>query len=95
MKPAIYSRDEVLIQPVPTGPCISLILPFEPKMGSKALLQQRLQRSLKTVEKELLKAYPPFTAEVIIKKLNTLLILKECITSISRLKKRSLLTSRS
>ncbi len=73
MKPAIYSRDEVLIQPVPTGPCISLILPFEPKMGSKALLQQRLQRSLKTVEKELLKAYPPFTAEVIIKKLNTLI----------------------
>lgn len=69
MQPAIYSHEEVLFQPVNAGPCISLILPFEPKMASKTAIYNRLLKAFKTVEKELLRSFPDIPSETILAKL--------------------------
>jgi hypothetical protein len=72
MRTALYSKEQSLIMPVATGPCVSIILPFEPKMEKKSSLEIKLQRSIEKAEKQLLEEYPSYTTRLILKKLNAL-----------------------
>ncbi len=72
MRTALYSKEQSLIMPVATGPCVSIILPFEPKMEKKSILELKLQRSIEKAEKQLLDEYPSYTTRLILKKLDTL-----------------------
>src|SRR5687768_5762278 len=72
MRTALYSKEQSLIMPVATGPCVSIILPFEPKMERKSVLELKLQRSIEKAEKQLLEEYPSYTTRLILKKLDTL-----------------------
>ena len=49
---------ERIIQDVQSGPCVSIMLPFEPKMSTKAQLQERLKRARNEVEEQLTNNYP-------------------------------------
>ena len=50
-------------------PCISLIMPFEPKMGLKRELDHRLKTALNKIEKDIYNVYPPDKASPLLKKL--------------------------
>jgi hypothetical protein len=54
-------------------PVVSIILPFEPKMGLRAELSYELKIAADQVEKEIKKNYPPDAGTMVINKLNTLL----------------------
>ncbi len=54
-------------------PCISLIMPFEPKMGLKKELDYKLKTAVARIERELFKVYPPEKSSPLLKKLENVL----------------------
>ncbi|MEP6596108.1 MAG: hypothetical protein ABJA71_09170 [Ginsengibacter sp.] len=54
-------------------PCISLIMPFNPKMGQKKELGHKLKTATRKIENELLKDYPADKAMPVLKKLGQLI----------------------
>ncbi len=54
-------------------PCISLIMPFEPKMGLKKELDHKLKTAVNKIEKELYNVYPPDKSSPLLKKLDHVL----------------------
>ena len=73
MQTAIYTKEKVLIKPVKSGPSVSIIMPFEPKMVAKSKLQYRLKWAIEDAEEQLLEQYPAFTAGLIVKKIKALI----------------------
>lgn len=69
-----FSEDfnDVLVAPKYL-PCVSLIMPFEPKMGLKKELDYKLKTACDKVEKELTGNYPPEKAEPVIKRLKKII----------------------
>src|SRR6185312_3306086 len=53
-------------------PCVSIIIPFEPKMSSTAGLHSMLAEAISKEEKKLMQQFPQAEAQPIIAKLNTL-----------------------
>lgn len=54
-------------------PCISLIMPFEPKMGLKADLAHKLKMASDKIENELMANYPDDKVKPVLKKLKTVI----------------------
>ncbi|MEP6594687.1 MAG: hypothetical protein ABJA71_02025 [Ginsengibacter sp.] len=71
-KTAIYRKQQIEIRPVKSGPCVFIIMPFEPKMSVKSKLEYRLKKAIEIAEGQLLEQYPAFTAGLIVKKLKAL-----------------------
>lgn len=68
-----YSKDKALIRQVKADPCVSIIIPFEPKMTDRSKLEYQLKRITEKAEKALLAQYPGFMTDLLIKKITTLL----------------------
>jgi len=82
MHPAIHSKRQLLIAsekrqlligPENPGPCVSIMMPFEPKMQEKTRLQQRLRGAVQIAEEQLLAQYPPYKADLVVKKIWSLI----------------------
>ncbi len=69
---AIETFSEILETPK-YHPCVSLIMPFEPKMGLKRELDYKLKTSVAKVERELYMTYPPEKTSPLLKKLDNVL----------------------
>ena len=54
-------------------PCVSIIMPFEPKMGLKKELDYKLKTAADKIEKELIANYPSEKATPVIKKIHKVL----------------------
>ena len=54
-------------------PCVSILMPFEPKMGLKKELDYRLKMAADKIERELNETYPPEKSIPIINRMNRLL----------------------
>jgi Bacterial archaeo-eukaryotic release factor family 3 len=72
MNPSVAPEISEVMDAVHYRPAVSIILPFEPKMGIKEELQEQLMRSIKKVEDELLRQYPRDTALPVLKKIHSL-----------------------
>jgi hypothetical protein len=72
MDTAIHSIQELTRQKEKVVPCVTIILPFEPKMFKRSHLERRLQKLVALTEKHLLKNYPGNTTELLLNKLNAL-----------------------
>lgn len=77
MQPAIHSKRQLLIEPKKRqlliepespGPCVSIMMAFEPKMQEKSRLQQRLKGAVQIAEEQLQAQYPDFKTDLLIKK---------------------------
>jgi hypothetical protein len=66
-------KRQLLIEPQSAGPCVSIMMAFEPKMQEKSRLQQRLKGAVQMAEEQLLAQYPPFKADHLIKKIWSLI----------------------
>lgn len=62
-----------VIQAVHYKPAVSIIMPFEPKMGIKAEITQQLKIATDKVEKQLAKNYPDELATLVIQKLRNII----------------------
>jgi hypothetical protein len=67
------SKDKALIRQVKTDPCVSIIIPFEPKMIARSQLEYQLKRITEKTKKALLAQYPAFMTDLLVKKINLLL----------------------
>jgi hypothetical protein len=72
MKPTVTPEIREVMDAVHYRPAVSIILPFEPKMGIKAELQEALKKAVKKVEDELLKEYPADAALPVLTKIHEL-----------------------
>jgi hypothetical protein len=72
MQTTVHSIQEITEKTVKQAPCVSIILPFEPKMYRRSHLENRLQKVIHITEKNLLKHYPAFTVDLLTKKLTDL-----------------------
>ena len=67
------TKEKALIRQVKTDPCVSIIFPFEPKMIVRSKLEYQLKRIAEKTKKTLQEQYPAFMADLLMKKINTLL----------------------
>ena len=73
MNPKMDPAVKELIQVAHYGPAVSLIMPFEPKMGLKAELSHALKLAADKVEAELSNHYPGDIAGIVMEKLRVLI----------------------
>ncbi|MBS1919360.1 MAG: hypothetical protein JST17_03805 [Bacteroidetes bacterium] len=73
MSSKLLSGAEEMLQAVTYTPCVSIIMPFEPKMSLKSELEYRLKIAVKKVDIELLAAYPAEREKTIINRLKYLI----------------------
>lgn len=72
MKTILTPEIEDVLHAVHYKPAVSIIIPFEPKMTSKALLQHSLKVALTKTSQDLEKNYPGDLSELVTHKLNNL-----------------------
>lgn len=73
MKKNIFLETEEVLKAVKYMPCVSIILPFEPKMSLKSELQYKLKLALGRVESELLANYTEEKSLNVLRKLRSLI----------------------
>lgn len=73
MKPTSLSQVADVIESFHYSPCISIIMPFEPKMNAKAEISLRLKVAADRVEKEVKENYPDDLAGLVILKLRNII----------------------
>src|SRR5688572_15934023 len=73
MKSVVTPEIQEVMETVHYRPAVSIILPFEPKMGSKKELSHSLKIAAGNVEKELLENYPRETAILVMQKLRAVI----------------------
>jgi hypothetical protein len=73
MLPKITNRDAEILDVSKDVPFISLILPFEPKMGLKTTLANMLNSAADKIAKELMGKYPKDEAIPVINKLHAVI----------------------
>lgn len=69
----VADNEKEILQAVRYSPCVSIILPFEPKMTIKKELEYRLQRVAEQVEKSLTNNYVDEKVEAVMSKLRGLI----------------------
>lgn len=72
MPSVLYQEDHKVIDDVKYLPCVSVIMPFDPKMGQKSSIESRLRSALSKVKKELQENYPDEKALPVFQKLSSL-----------------------
>lgn len=72
MKQTLSPEIQELIETAHYYPAISIIMPFEPKMGVKAELTQKLKYAVDKVESEIRKNYSDDLSDLVIRKLRAL-----------------------
>jgi hypothetical protein len=70
MLPLFTREEQEVINVVNCQPAVSIIMPFEPKMGVKAELEQALRLACQQVEKELRANYTADKADLVLEKLH-------------------------
>ncbi|MFI5133273.1 MAG: hypothetical protein ACHQEB_03000 [Chitinophagales bacterium] len=73
MIPAIFEDEKDVFEAVKYRPCISIILPFEPKMSLKSELEYKLKLAVAKVESELLANYTEEKTLAILRKLRSVI----------------------
>src|SRR5688572_26787202 len=73
MKPALPPEIREVTESIHYRPCISIIMPFEPKMGAKAEITQQLKIAVDKVEREIRENYKDEIARLVIQKLKTII----------------------
>lgn len=73
MNPAISSDIHKVTTSLHYRPCISIIMPFEPKMSAKAELTHQLKCAADKVEKEIKANYPDDLGRLVIQKLRNII----------------------
>src|SRR5690242_3031048 len=73
MKPASSSQVLDVLESIHYRPCISIIMPFEPKMNAKAEISQRLKSAVDKVEKNVKEEYPEDLGNLVILKLRNII----------------------
>lgn len=73
MNQAITPEISEVIHAVHYRPAVSIIMPFEPKMGAKAELTDQLKRATDKVEKEIRQNYPDDLGNLVIRKLRSII----------------------
>lgn len=61
-----------------TMPCISVIVPYQPKLKKKNVLDDLLTMQANMEEKELLNNFPPEMVSLVIKKFRTMIATIDC-----------------
>jgi hypothetical protein len=69
----VYKEYNDVIKAVTHLPCISIIMPFEPKMGQRATIDSRLENAVAKMKKEMLASYPLEQAFPVLQKLQAFL----------------------
>lgn len=69
----LYRDEQQVLNVVKHLPCVSIIMPFEPKMMAKAELEHKLKLAFQKVQKQLLTNYPEDSAELVLTKLQSLI----------------------
>ena len=73
MPSVFYEEDHHVIDDVKYLPCVSVIMPFDPKMGQKAVIENRLKSAMNKVRNELQVSYPYEKAAPVFQKLDSLI----------------------
>lgn len=73
MKPALPTEIHEITESIHYRPCISIIMPFEPKMGAKAEITQQLKFAVDKVEREIRENYREEIARLVIQKLKNII----------------------
>ncbi|MFZ1785970.1 MAG: hypothetical protein WAU23_12270 [Ferruginibacter sp.] len=73
MNPAISTEIREVMEAVHYQPAISIMMPFEPKMGLKAKLAHALEMATDKIEGELLENYPNEMSTLLMRKLKTII----------------------
>lgn len=73
MKPAISPEIREISDSIHYRPCISIIMPFEPKMGAKTEITQQLKIATDKVEREIRDNYPGDIGRLVIGKLKNII----------------------
>lgn len=72
---SVLQKEHVLpakmINTIDNGPAVSIIMPFNPKMGGKHKLEMKLKSAVEKIEKTLQAHYPKLLAEEVLEKLKT------------------------
>jgi hypothetical protein len=68
----VYEHHHDVIDAV-NVPCVSVIMPFDPKMGQKSAIENRLRSAMNKVKKELREKYPDEKAVPVFQKLHSLI----------------------
>jgi len=68
-----YEERHDIIDVVKYLPCVSVIIPFDPKMGQKSAIESRLRSAMNKVKKELQENYPDEKALPVFQKLSSLI----------------------
>lgn len=67
-----FSETQAFTQIIEPAACVTIIMPFEPKMATKSNLRENIREAIIAVEEDLLKEYAAVTAELILSKLKTI-----------------------
>lgn len=73
MTPKLVSGAEEILQAVKYMPCVSIIMPFEPKMSLKSELEYKLKLAVGKVDSELMASYTEDKALAVLRKLRALI----------------------
>lgn len=73
MKPVLSPEVREVIESIHYRPCISIIMPFEPKMSAKAEITQQLNFAVDKVQREIKENYPDDIARLVIGKLKNII----------------------
>lgn len=73
MKSFVSSEIHEVIEAIHYRPSVSVIMPFEPKMGLKAELTQALNMAADQVERELMENFPDELSLLVMRKLKTII----------------------
>jgi len=73
MKPLASAQLNQQQESLHYRPCISIIIPFEPKMGAKSEISQRLKSAVDKVEMEVKENYPDELARLVMSKLRNII----------------------
>jgi hypothetical protein len=71
--PSVFYEEHHVIEDVKYLPCISVIMPFDPKMGQKSAIESRLRSAMNKVKNELQENYPDEKAAPVFQKLDSLI----------------------
>jgi hypothetical protein len=72
MNPAMTPEIREVTESIHYRPCISIIMPFEPKMSAKAEITQQLKFATDKIEREIKENYPDDIARLVMQKLKAI-----------------------
>jgi hypothetical protein len=68
-----YKQNPDIIEALNYEPCVSILMPFDPKMEKKSVIETRLKCAINKIKQEVRQIYSPEKAEPVLQKLGSLI----------------------